>query len=192
MRSIGMSLILLFLFPLVYAEKPPGLPPEIPAPLFALKDASDKVHELKALKGKLVFLIMGNRKLRKADDLWAEALVKHYPDEKRLAIFIVADMRSVPRFIPRALIRSQLRRNKPPVTLLLDWGGETHTRYRTKLDRPNLFLIGPDGDVEHYERSEPTEQAIQKLLARLDARLTELPPEPIPPRMEPDSKEKPH
>ena len=53
-------------------------PPKVgdTAPEWTLQDAEEKTHHLKKLRGKVVFLIMGNRKIRKEDDKWAEAFQK--------------------------------------------------------------------------------------------------------------------
>ena len=75
-----------------------GVPPAVgdKAPDFTLKDAEDQTYSLKKLRGQVVFLIMGNRKIRKEDDKWAEAFHKDYETHEGITAYIVADMRSVP------------------------------------------------------------------------------------------------
>lgn len=152
------------------AEELKPLPIGSPAPPFALEDAEQKLHKLKDLRtaGKTVLLILGNRHLRKEDNLWAKWVRKQFDKDKRLVTFIVADMRSVPRFIPRFLIRSQLRRNPPPTTLLLDWKGEVHQRYRTRSDKPTLCLIAPSGKVAYFAWATPTDEARKALREALE------------------------
>ncbi len=169
MQRFIILVLVMLMSPYATGEEPIGLKSDSKAPPFELKDAEEKVYQLEQLKGKVVLLIMGNRKIRKDDDLWAERIQKIYGKDKRLELFIVADMRSVPRFIPRSLIRSQLRRNKPPARLLLDWGGKVHQAYHTKPDKPNLFLIDPRGKVVVFMRAKHTEEAEAKLRKHIDS-----------------------
>jgi hypothetical protein len=52
-------------------EETKTAPPKVgdTAPDWTLQDAEEKEHNLKQLRGKVVFLIMGNRKIRKEDDM---------------------------------------------------------------------------------------------------------------------------
>ena len=135
------------------------------APEFALQDAADRTHSLKKLRGKVVVLILGNRKIQKEDDKWAHAIQKDYQENSRIATFIIADMRSVPRFVPKALIKRQLKKNKPPATLLLDWKGETHKAYRTQKEMPNLYVVNPDGKIAFHIKSNFSDEKYEKLKA---------------------------
>ena len=135
------------------------------APEFVLQDAADRTHSLKKLRGKVVVLILGNRKIQKEDDKWAHAIQKDYQENSRIATFIIADMRSVPRFVPKALIKRQLKKNKPPVTLLLDWKGETHKAYRTQKEMPNLYVVNLDGKIAFHIKSNFSEEKYEKLKA---------------------------
>ena len=80
-------------------------PPEIGdlAPEFTLQDFEEKLHSSKKLRGKIVFLIMGNRKIRKEDDKWAEAFKNDFKENEKVTAFIIADMRSVPGFISKTV-----------------------------------------------------------------------------------------
>lgn len=135
------------------------------APEFVLQDAADRTHSLKKLRGKVVVIILGNRKIQKEDDKWAHAIQKDYQENSRIESFIIADMRSVPRFVPKALIKRQLKKNKPPVTLLLDWKGETHKAYRTQKEMPNLYVVNPDGRIAFHIKSNFSEEKYEKLKA---------------------------
>ena len=123
------------------------------APDFTLKDADDQTHSLENLRGKIVFLILGNRKIRKEDYKWAAAFQKDYGDREGIIAYIIADMRSVPGFVPKGFIKRQLKKNKPPVTLLLDWKGELHKTYHTDKNKPNLYLIAPNGSIVFHAKS---------------------------------------
>ena len=157
-------------------EKTETEPPKVgdTAPDFVLQDVEEKEYNLKKLRGKIVFLIMGNRKIRKEDDKWAEAFQKDYQENAQVIAFIIADMRSVPGFIPKGFIRGQLKKNPPPVKFLLDWKGEVHKRYHTEKTKPTLYLISQEGTVVFHEKANfkpevynELKQEIDKLLAML-------------------------
>ncbi len=139
------------------------------APDFTLQDAKDQEHSLKEIRGKIVFLIMGNRKIRKEDDKWAHAFQKDYRENDRVIAYIVADMRSVPGFIPKGFIKKQLKKNKPPVTLLLDWKGKVHEAYRTRKEKPNLYLINLEGKLAFHIKADFDGEIYQKLKAVIDS-----------------------
>ncbi len=154
-------------------DKPPKMGDA--APDFTLQDAEEKQHHLKKLRGKLVFLIMGNRKIRKEDDKWAEAFQKDYNKDKRVTAYIIGDLRSVPGFIPKRFIRFQLKRKPPPVTFLLDWKGEAHQRYHTEKKKPNLYLISSQGKIVFHRKANFKPEIYVELKKQIDVLLTEKP-----------------
>lgn len=131
-------------------------PPKVgdKAPDFVLQDIEEKEHGLKKLQGKIVFLMMGNRKIREESNKWAEAFQNDYRENAEVTAYLIADMRSVPRFIPKSFIRGQLEKDPPPVKLLLDWKGEVHKRYRTEEEKPTLYLISQEGTIVFYKKSD--------------------------------------
>ena len=152
-------------------------PPKVgdTAPDWTLQDPEEKEHNLKKLRGKVIFLIMGNRKIRKEDNKWAEAFQKAYGENEQVVAYIIGDLRSVPGFIPKGFIRSQLKKNPPPVKFLLDWKGEVHKRYQTEKKKPTLYLISQKGTIMFHRKSDfkaetyaELKQAIDKLLAAPD------------------------
>ena len=138
------------------------------APDFTLQDAEDQEYALKKMRGTVVFLIMGNRKIRKEDDKWAHAFQKDYRENDRVIAYIVADMRSVPGFVPKSFVKKQLRKNPPPVTLLLDWKGKVHQLYHTQKEKPNLYIIDPTGKLAFHIKSNFDKETYQKLKAVID------------------------
>ena len=138
------------------------------APDFTLQDAEDQEHALKKMRGKIVFLIMGNRKIREEDDKWGYAFQQDYGENNRVVAYIVADMRSVPGFVPKGFIKKQLKRDKPPVTLLLDWKGKVHQAYRTEKEKPNLYIIDPEGKLAFHINSNFDKETYQKLKVVID------------------------
>ena len=147
-------------------EEPPQVGEE--APDFTLQDADDQEHALQKMRGKVVFLIMGNRKIRKEDDKWGYAFQKDYRENDRVIAYIVADMRSVPGFVPKGFIKRQLKKDKPPVTLLLDWKGKVHQAYLTEKEKPNLYIIDPQGKLAFQIKSNFDEETYQKLKTVID------------------------
>ena len=136
-------------------EKTEPAPPKVgdTAPDWTLQDPEEKEHNLKKLRGKVVFLILGNRKIRKEDDKWAEAFQKDYEKNAQVKGYIIADMRSVPGFIPKRFIRGQLKKNPPPVKFLLDWKGEVHKQYQTEKEKPTLYLISQKGNIVFHRKA---------------------------------------
>ena len=130
-------------------------PPKVgdTAPDFVLQDVDEKEHRLKKLRGQVVFLILGNRKIRKEDDKWAEAFQKDYQENAEVTAYIIGDLRSVPGFIPKGFIRGQLKKNPPPVEFLLDWKGEVHKQYQTEKEKPNLYLISQKGTIVFHQKT---------------------------------------
>ena len=138
------------------------------APDFTLQDAEDQEHALKKMRGKIVFLIMGNRKIREEDDKWGHAFQQDYGENDQVVAYIVADMRSVPAFVPKGFVKRQLKKDKPPVTLLLDWKGKVHQMYHTQKEKPNLYIIGPEGKLAFHIKSNFDKETYQKLKAVID------------------------
>ncbi len=174
----AISIRLFGMFVAVADEKSETAPPKVgdTAPEWTLQDAEEKDHHLKKLRGKVVFLIMGNRKIREEDDKWAEAFQKAYGENEQVVAYIIGDLRSVPGFIPKRFIRSQLKKNPPAVGFLLDWKGEVHKRYQTEKKKPTLYLISQEGIIVFHRKSDfkaetyaELKQAIDKLLATPDA-----------------------
>ena len=141
------------------------------APEFTLQDFEEKLHSLKKLRGKIVFLIMGNRKIRKEDDKWAEAFKKDFKESKDVTAFIIADMRSVPGFIPKRFIRSQVKKKPPPVKFLFDWKGEIHKKYHTEKKNPNLYLISQQGKIEFHKKADFKPELYTELKKQIDTLL---------------------
>lgn len=152
---------------IAFAEtEPPQVGDE--APEWTLQDAEEEAHVLKELRGKLVFLIMGNRKIRKEDDKWAAAFQEDYAESEGIIAYIIGDLRSVPGFIPKGFIRRQLRKNPPPVTFLLDWKGEVHQQYLTEPEKPTLYLISQNGTIVFYRKSDFKAETYAELKKEID------------------------
>ena len=151
-------------------------PPKVgdTAPDWTLQDPEEEEHDLKKLRGKVVFLIMGNRKIRKEDDKWAEAFQKAYGENEQVVAYIIGDLRSVPGFIPKGFIRRQLQKNPPAVKFLLDWKGEVHKRYQTEEKKPTLYLISQKGIIVFHRKADFEPEIHNELKKEID-RLLETP-----------------
>ncbi|RKU09621.1 hypothetical protein C6503_20935 [Candidatus Poribacteria bacterium] len=151
-------------------EKIEPAPPKVgdTAPEWTLQDPEEKEHNLKKLRGKVVFLILGNRKIRKEDDKWAAAFQKDYRENKKVVAYIIADMRSVPGFIPKRFIRGQLKKNPPPVKFLTDWKGEVHKRYQTEKEKPTLYLISQKSTIVFHRKANFKPETYVELKKEID------------------------
>ena len=182
MKSYIVAIISIVFFGILVSfadEKTEAVPPKVGdiAPDWTLQDPEEKEHNLKKLRGKVVFLIMGNRKIRKEDDKWAAAFQKDYRENEQVTAYIIADMRSVPGFIPKRFIRGQLKRNPPPVKFLLDWKGAVHKQYQTEKEKPTLYLISQKGTIVFHRKTNfkpeiytELKKEIDKLLATPEAK----------------------
>jgi len=130
------------------------------APDFRLQTADGKTYQLKKLRGSVVLLIVGNRKLRKDDNRWGRAVMANFKGRASLCSYILGDMRNIPKFISRDFIKKQLLKKPPPVPLLLDWEGKVHQLYGAecnKRKKPVLYLINQQGKIvfHQYARFDP-------------------------------------
>ena len=145
-----MSSILLFMFTCVTSFSAPvqdQLKVGEAAPDFILRSVDGQEYSTKKLSGKIIVLIMGNRKIRKEDNEWGEIIQEDFERNDHVAAFIIGDMRSVPSFVPKSFLKKQLQKKPAPVTFLLDWVGKVHQQYKTQPKLPNLYVIGLTGRI---------------------------------------------
>ncbi|RKU29770.1 hypothetical protein C6497_05355 [Candidatus Poribacteria bacterium] len=161
-----------FLFSILAVAKQDE-PPKIgdSAPEFILQDTEEKLYNLKKLRGKMVFLIMGNRKIRKEDDKWALAFHNEYKENEKITAFIIGDLRSVPAFIPKRFVLSQLKKKPPPLPFLLDWKGNIHQAYHTEKKKPNLYLISSEGKLIYHRKANFSDENFVELKKKIDTNL---------------------
>ncbi len=147
------------------------------APEWTLQDAEKNDHVLKELQGKVVLLVMGNRKIRDESNKWANRFREDYAENAEITAYIVGDMRFVPRFTPKALIRRHLRKNPPPLTVLLDWKGKVHQLYKTEEKKPTICLISQEGIIAFHQRATLSDTGYAELKQVLTKLLTK--PAPV-------------
>ena len=90
------------------------------APDFILKSIDNKEYSTRKLQGKIIVPIMGNRKIRKEDNKWGKIIQKDFERNHHVATFIIGDMRSVPKFVPKNLIKKHMQKKHTTATFLLD------------------------------------------------------------------------
>ena len=169
----GIVLTVMFCTTAIASEEEAELKIGMEAPDFAIQDAEDKDYKLKEMKGSVVILIMGNRKTRKETDKWVEAIKKDYPKQEDLKMFMIADMRGVPWFIPKGFIKGWLKRDKPPATLLLDWSGKTHIVYKTQKKKPDVFIISKAGTIAYRINANYDDETYKKVKVEIKRSLAE-------------------
>ena len=138
------------------------------APNWTLQDAEEKDHALKKLRGKVVFLIMSNQKLREETGKWTKAFQKDYQEQTKVAAYIIADLRSVPWFISKGFVRNQIKKDPPAVEVLLDWKGEVHKRYQTEKKKPTLYLISQKGTIVFHRKANFKAETYAELKEKID------------------------
>ncbi len=126
------------------------------APDFKLSDAEGNNFQLSDYSGQIVVLTfiqnidnkrIGHR-LMKKNRKWLEALQNEYQDE--ILMSGIKEMIDIPRMIPKAFIRSTLR--KESFRFLIDWEGDVFKKYSLN-QLFTLFIIDSDGQI-YYELSE--------------------------------------
>tara|TARA_B100000029_G_scaffold86654_1_gene76877 strand:- start:96 stop:707 length:612 start_codon:yes stop_codon:yes gene_type:complete len=154
------------------------------APDFCLQTADSKTHQLHEMRGSVIFLVAGNRKLRKEDNQWGEAIMADFKrlinHEKGmtpiLRCYIIGNMNDVPKFISKQFIKKQLLKKPPPVPLLLDWEGEVHQQYKIeckKRKKPSLYIVDQQGKIVFHQYSKFNRQTYHKIRQLLDKLLSQ-------------------
>jgi len=145
-----------------------------PAPKFTLKDADDKEHSLEKLlrkdeeNARIVILIMGDRKVRKDTNQWAKKLHELYKEKKEeIALLMLADLRDLPFFATKSMVKWGTKREKLPVTIVLDWEGKINKLYKTQKGKSDIFIVNSDGKIAYHQVSKYTDDAVKKIQGRI-------------------------
>ena len=148
-----------------------------PAPMFTLKDADDNEYSLKPLLSKEgvkgAILMIGDRKVRKDANKWARELHKIYGKNKQVTMLMIADLRDLPFFVTEGMVKWGTKREKLPVTILLDWGGKVTQMYKAQKKKPNLFILGSDGKVLYYQIDKYSDETLKKVTVKMQDLLKE-------------------
>jgi hypothetical protein len=131
-------------------------------PNFTLGGTDDKRHDLQKMKGNVVVLIMGSRELDEEEDRWMVALFHTFKEEMekeegKIQLFDVADMRSVPRFMPKTVVRrlaKQFMQDEAlPFTkvMLFDWKQKVNNLLGADKDKVDIFVVDKKGILSHHQ-----------------------------------------
>ena len=88
--------------------------------------------------------------------------------------FIIGDMRSVPKFVPKNLIKKHMQKKPTTATFLLDWQGKVHQQYKTQPKFPNLYVISPTGKIMFRKSWELKPNRYLELKSKIDKELSNL------------------
>lgn len=154
-----------------------GLKVGDPAPEFTLKDAYDKEYSFKALldrkETKIAVLLMGDRKVRKDANKWAIELHKIYGTRKDVVMLMLADLRDLPFFATEGMVKWGTKREKLPVTILLDWEGKVNQKYNTQKKKTDLFIVDSDSKVLYYQAEKYSDKMFRKVTTKMQDILKE-------------------
>ena len=177
---IILIIFLTLLLPFVaLSEKDESLKIGDRSPKFTLKDADDKEYSLDTILKKdkdqlqILILLIGGPSTRKNGNKWAKELDKLYKEKKEVSIFMIADLRGLPFFATESMVKWGTKREKLPVTILLDWGGKVSELYKTQRGESNLFIIDREGKVKYYYAGQCKPENVKTLNVKVQEILKE-------------------
>ncbi len=134
---------------------------ETPAPDFVLSDAENKPFRLSENSNKTVILCILRKMSKKDTKYWldkSQVWMRHLKDKygDKIVLIGMKDMRGTPRFIPKSLVKSHLK--KQPFRFLIDWKGKVCTKYPSK-DLFTLYVVSPEMKIV-YQISESYSDSI--------------------------------
>ena len=138
---------------------------------FKLYDADEKQFQLSDYQGQIIILTfiqnMESKKVGKywmdENRKWIEALIDKYQNE--FVICGIKEMTDIPRMIPKAFIRSTLR--KESFRFLIDWEGEVFNKYPLE-HAFTLLVIDTDGQIYYELSDEFSESNFDELSNKID------------------------
>lgn len=175
--------LLLFQSSFVFAESKVKVKVGEKMPNFKLEGTDDKEHELEKMKGKVVVLIMGTRKLDKENDRWLHALGAAFKEKiekenSEIKVFVVADMRGIPRFLPKSTVRRLAKKfmkdEKLPFTkiALFDWKQKINKLLGADKDKVDIFVVDKKGILAHHQVVPYSEENFSVLKSKIEGHLT--------------------
>ena len=138
---------------------------------FQLYDADGKLFRLSDYSGQVVVLsFVKNIKkkkighnLMKENQMWLEALTEQYPTD--IIICGIKEMTDIPRIIPKAFIRSTLR--KESFRFLIDWEGEVFNDYYIN-QLFTIMVIDANGQIYYESSDEFSDSNFSKLSGKIN------------------------
>jgi len=177
LSCIGFLLLLQPSF--VFAESKVKIKVGEKVPNLTLEGTDDKQHELAKMKGKVVVLVFGTRKLDEETDRWLlelhNAFKEANKEEGNIKIFeVVGDM---PRFMPKAVVIPLAKKfmldKKLPFTkiVLFDWGKKVSKLLGVDEDKINIFVIDKKGILAHHQVVPYSEKNLSILKGKIEEAL---------------------
>jgi peroxiredoxin len=133
------------------------------APEFILLDQHSKSYNVRQDEGKIIILLVSDKKGSEQNKAWVERIEKKYKD--KVPIVGIADIRGVPRAFD-FLVKREFK--DKPVSILLDWNGNVFTSYGLVQKVANIVLIDRKGFVRHIHSGEATADACESLFKEID------------------------
>ena len=133
----------------------------------------DKEYSLDVLIGKeeehkrVLILVMGDRKVREDANKWAKELHKLHGKNEDIAMLMVADLRDLPFFVTEKLVKWGTKRDKLPVTIVLDWKGKVNAQYKTSQKKTDIFIVDRNGKLAYHQIDQYSEEVMKKLQTEL-------------------------
>ena len=148
-----------------------------PVPEFTLKDANDKEYSFKLMlekeEVKVAVVFMGDRKVREDANKWARELHKIYGKRKDVVLVMLADLRDLPFFVTEGMVKWGTKREKLPVTILLDWEGKVNQKYKTQKKKTDLFIIGKNTKLLYHQVDKYSDEIAKKVATKMEDVLQE-------------------
>jgi len=143
---------------------------------FKLCDTDEKQFQLSDYPGQIIILTfiqnMESKKVGKywmdENRKWIEALINKYQNE--FVICGIKEMTDIPRMIPKAFIRSTLR--KESFRFLIDWEGDVFNKYPLE-HAFTLLVIDADGQIYYELSDEFSESSFDELSNKIDTLINE-------------------
>jgi hypothetical protein len=156
---------------------------EDPLAGLVLDDADGRPRALDELRDRPVLLVIADRRASQQASDWGTRLAAQrlalapWSAPGRVAWLSIADLRGVPEYArdeardrvrEREASRGETERSQCS-PLLLDWEGRLAASFRSTHGEALLVLLSPDHQPVHRERGAPTEVAVGRLSAALEA-----------------------
>ena len=82
-------------------------------------------------------------------------------------MLMLADLRDLPFFATEGMIKWGTKREKLPVTILLDWEGKVNKLYKAQKKKTDLFIVGGDGKILYYQTDKYSDETAKKVTAKM-------------------------
>lgn len=150
-----------------------------PAPGFELRDQYDSVFTLGSTHGRVVLLVVGDRRGNQYMGAYTRPVRERFSAEQ-LRIVPIANLRGVPFFVKgsvRGRFRGTTPEGRPRSPVLLDWNGTIARLYGFRSDLTNVYLIDAGGTLRYAAAGQGAAAEVGRLLEAVERTLAESPAE---------------